>query len=125
MIELTKFRPVIRVNLEPGVYTFVKDSADGKSYLCHLLRKLSTADSRVNSYTYSDKSVFSLAKLFENKALELVMLDRYDMYPGEGVAEIAEFSKGGIVLIDSKNYKLPLQITTCFLTMSANEMVIV
>ena len=123
MIELTKFRPVIRVNLEPGVYTFVKDSADGKSYLCHLLRKLSTADSRVNSY--SDKSVFSLAKLFENKALELVMLDRYDMYPGEGVAEIAEFSKGGIVLIDSKNYKLPLRVTTCFLTMSANEMVIV
>ena len=107
MIELTKFRPVIRVNLEPGVYTFVKDSADG------------------NSYTYSDKSVFSLAKLFENKALELVMLDRYDMYPGEGVAEIAEFSKGGIVLIDSKNYKLPLRVTTCFLTMSANEMVIV
>lgn len=103
---------------------FVKDSADGKSYLCNLLRKLSTADNRVNSYTYSDKSVFSLAQLFENKALELVMLDRYDMYSGEGVAELAEFSKGGIVLIDSKNYEFPLRVTTCFLTMSADEIVI-
>ena len=103
--SLRQYVPSIEIRLsEPGVYAFSPLRADGKSYLCSLLHQLRDRE-RVDSYTYP--AVFDPAALFDREKRDLIMLDRYDMYAGQGTEEILRFAQSGIVLIDTKLYLDP------------------
>ena len=120
MIDLSKYTPAIRVKLESGVYMFSDSSASGKTYLCSLLHGLRTVE-RVDSHRYP--SDFHPAELFDRSKRDLVMLDRYDMYAGAGVEEIAKFAQaGGVVLIDCKSHEFPMTVETCFLRFREGEL---
>lgn len=122
MIDLSKYTPAIQVKLESGVYVFSDSAASGKSYLCSALHGLRTVE-RVDGHAYP--SDFYPAELLDRSKRDLVMLDRYDMYCGQGVEEIAKFAQtGGIVLIDCKSYQFPMIVTTCFLRFREGELVI-
>lgn len=89
----------------PGVYQLDGDSATGKTYLFKLLRGVNKASSmdKVITYTYDDKWLgVKLDELARGKELELVVIDRYDMFLNEYLDEINELGKEAIVLIDSK-----------------------
>ena len=120
MIDLRKYTPAIRVKLESGVYMFSDSAASGKTYLCSLLHKLRTVE-RVDGHTYIDD--FYPAELFDRSKRDLVMLDRYDMYAGAGVEEIAKFAQaGGIVLIDCKSHEFPMTVESCLLRFREGEL---
>lgn len=58
---------------------------------------------KVITYTYDDKWLgVKLDELARGKELELVVIDRYDMFLNEYLDEINELGKKAIVLIDSK-----------------------
>lgn len=122
MIDLSKHYPSIQVRLDPGIYLFADGSARGKTYLCSLLHGLRTVE-RVDSHTYIDD--FHPAELFDRSKRDLIMLDRYDMYAGAGVEEIAKFAQtGGVVLIDCKSHQFPMTVETCFLRFREGELVV-
>lgn len=119
MIDLSKYTPAIQVRLDPGVYILHDRAAGGKSYLCSLLHKLRDRE-RVDSHTYPNE--FKPAELLDSSKRDLVMLDRYDMYCGAGVEEIAKFAETGVVLIDCKSHDYPLAATTCFIRFSEDKL---
>lgn len=89
----------------PGVYQLDGDSATGKTYLFKLLRGVNKASSmdKVITYTYDDKWLgVKLDELARGKELELVVIDRYDMFLNEYLDEINELGRKAIVLIGSK-----------------------
>lgn len=100
IIDLRKYNPKIYIDLKPGVYCFPASSASGKTYLSSLLRLLRKKE-RVDSHTYIDD--FSPKEFFDRAKRDLVMLDRYDLYVGQGEPEMNEFAKTGIVLLDCKS----------------------
>lgn len=120
MIDLSQYTPAIQVKLEPGIYQFSDGSARGKTYLASLLHGLRTVE-RVDSHTYIED--FHPAELFDRSKRDLIMLDRYDMYAGAGVEEIAKFAQaGGIVLIDCKSHEFPMTVETCLLRFREGEL---
>lgn len=110
-IDLRKYTPGIYVDLKPGVYSFSVYSATGKTYLYYLLRKL-RRNERVDSYTYIDD--FHPKEFFDRTGRDLVMLDRYELYAGEGDVEMWEFARtGGIVLVSCKSNLKNEQFSQC------------
>ena len=100
IIDLRKYTPKIYVDLEPGIYAFPDVSASGKTYLSSLLHNLRKV-ARVDSITFVDD--FNPSEFFDRSKRDLVMLDRYDLYAGQGSNEMKEFAKTGIVLLDCKS----------------------
>lgn len=100
--SLKQYVPAIEIRISnPGIYLLAPLGADGKSYLCSLLHKLRDRE-RVDSHTYPAE--FKPAELFDSEKRDLVMLDRYDMYAGQGTEELRRFAQSGIVLIASKGF---------------------
>lgn len=90
---------------KPGVYRLDGDSATGKTYLFKLLRGVNKASSmdKVITYTYDDKWLgIKLDELARGKELELVVIDRYDMFLNEYLDTINELGRKAIVLVSSK-----------------------
>lgn len=123
MIQLTKYTPQIVINLEPGIYVFPNSSADGKTYLAMRLRQLHD-DERVDSYTFVDRSHFGIEKVLDSSKNDVVLIDRYDMYLGEGAGAIEQFSKTGVVLIDCKSRNLPFGGKECVLLMDEGRLTV-
>lgn len=111
-IDLRKYTPKIYISLEPGVYCFHDDSAAGKTYLSMLLRRLRKVE-RVDSITYVDDLI--PCEFFDRSKRDLVMLDRYDLYFGQGEKEMWEFAKTGIVLVVCKSVIKNARFCPCFI----------
>lgn len=110
MVELIKYLPHIKVELENGVYVFDGDSSTGKTYLCNLLKEKCCYGEPVTGYSYDDYllNVDIGTRLIPNK-YKVIMLDRYDMFHGVGEDLIKACAKNAVVLIDSKtplNFKV-------------------
>lgn len=110
IINLCRYTPKVYVDLNPGVYCFPAFSATGKTYLSLLLHQL-RKDERVDSYTYVDD--FYPKQFFDRSKRDLVMLDRYDLYAGQGEHEMWEFAKTGIVLVDCKSNLKNTKFSPC------------
>lgn len=103
--ERTINRTKITIDLPSGVYLFNGHSATGKTRLFRMLRDLQLGGESVFTYTYDDKLLFhlDLAQMLGNENLEIVMLDRYDMYLGDALREIRNCANNAVVLIDCKS----------------------
>ena len=110
MIDLSNYNPSVRVLLDAGIYVFPPKSASGKTFLYYTLKDIGSFE-RVTAYTY-------LAELLTSGKLDLILLDRYDMYSGMCTDEIRAFSKHGVVLIACKSNwpRLPMKMCSIDLT---------
>ena len=123
MIDLQYHSIKVQIDLPNGVYVFPRSSADGKTYLSSILRALGPDDG-VNSYTLDDKDFFDVSVALNSEKYKLVLLDRYDMYFGDGIEEIQEFGKAGVVLIDCKSHDFPFEVKYCFLHMEIDKIMV-
>lgn len=121
IIDLRQYTPSIYVELEPGIYVFPPMSARGKTYLSDSLYELRSLE-RVDSVTYI--SDFRPKEFFDRSKRDLVMLDRYDLYYGQGIDEMNEFARTGIVLVDCKSSFAKLNSRPCLLKMTMDELVV-
>ncbi len=115
MIDLSNYNPSVRVLLDAGIYVFPPKSASGKTFLYYTLKDIGSFE-RVTAYTYGDGR--NLAELLTSGTLDLILLDRYDMYSGMCTDEIRAFSKHGVVLIACKSNwpRLPMKMCSIDLT---------
>lgn len=118
---------VVTVRIEqPGLYVFEKESAIGKTFLCRILKKCRSYGERTDAYTYTDLTAGrSLMNYLMTTDLDLVMLDRYDMYHGKFEQDIKEIAQKAIVLIDCKNdSNLTEDAQLCFLTLQEDQLLL-
>lgn len=103
MTELNGYRIKIKIDLTPGIWVFDSEQSTGKTYLCKQLKELETLGEPVGGFTYEDIRLGqSLVEFLKNPKYDVVMLDRYDMYPNTAHKEIREASESKVVLIDCK-----------------------
>lgn len=118
-----KYAVTIRIELGEGVYIFNKKSATGKTRLAKELKEIQIYDKDVSSYTYNDKLLgISMESIF-NGNKKVILLDRYDMYNGDGADLIDKYAKSCIILIDCKDSNGPRIDTDyelCFIDMSSD-----
>ena len=92
----------IKVNKDPGIYSFEPLAATGKSYLCRTCKRLRKSGGRVAGYDYEDyKRGLPLPK-----DVGLVVVDRYEKYQVLD-DELLELAKACIVLVDIKTDPFP------------------
>lgn len=120
-IDLRSRTPSVYIELNPGIYAFPAFSGEGKTYLSSTLHKWRKAE-RVDSHTYIDD--FRPVELFDRSKRDLVMLDRYDLYFGQGMQEMKEFAKTGIVLVDCKSPLRNYEFLPCEIRFSEGELVV-
>lgn len=77
-----------------------------------------------DSLTYSSVATVDIDKFFNSETKDLLMLDRYDMYAGQFLDKISEFSKTGIILIDCKSYRFPMRKKSCGVYLYDNRLVV-
>ena len=122
IVDLTKYTPSVYVELTPEIYVFPALTSEGKTYLCSVLHSLRTIE-RVDSHTYIDD--FRPAELFDRSKRDLLMLDRYDLYFGQGMEEMRNFANaGGIVLLDCKSSLRNRKFAPCELKFNEGELVV-
>ena len=99
MFEVNR-NPFIKIDLEPGVYTFGRVSGQGKTWLYKLFYDYEGYGEKVACYSYRD---FKLHRdpTDEFQNAQVIMIDRYDMYRGYLDSLIATL-KNKIILIDYK-----------------------
>ena len=123
MFRIDKYNVNVTIDLENGVYTFENLSASGKTRLAKLFSKWQAYGEPVASYTYIDKlRNISLHDILFDKDIEVVVLDRYDMYKGFCSNEVIQVAGDKIILIDCKSETLiNIPIETCFIEMSEHS----
>lgn len=104
MYRLDKYAIKIVIDLENGIYVFDNESATGKTRLCKLLREYQAYGENVASYTYNDKLLgMSVDEILIPEKYKVVLLDRYDLYEGDGKELINKYAKEMIILVDCKD----------------------
>ena len=94
---------LIEINLDNGIYIFDNQSATGKTRLCKALRDCQKYGEPVASYTYDDKLLeMPIERVLVPDKYKVIMLDRYDLYEGDGAELIKECADNSIILIDCK-----------------------
>lgn len=115
------YRINIDIYLENGVYVFHKQSATGKTRLAKELRDLQAYDRDVASYTYNDKLLgVDISSCFQQQ-YKVILLDRYDMYNGDGADLIKAYEDKAIILLDCKDMRGPqiaCDYEICFVDMT-------
>lgn len=100
----------IDIDAENGVYLLGGSSADGKTWLCEELSKMGLEYRDTVGYTYDDYrrniTLDDMIKNTCNGAPSVIMIDRYDMYPGILNDDIKKYADKSIVLVDAKNTKI-------------------
>lgn len=103
MLVFNKYGTELVFNIENGLYIFDNETATGKTRLYKEIRENQKYGEPIASYSYDDKllNIPIESVLIPNK-YKVILLDRYDMYEGEGAELITECAKSSIVLIDCK-----------------------
>ena len=100
----------INIDADNGVYLLGGSSADGKTWLCEELAKMGIEYGDTVGYTYDDyRKHIKLGDMIKNtckKIPAVIMIDRYDMYPGELNDDIRKYAETSIVLVDARNTKI-------------------
>lgn len=112
MLLIDEYRNKIKVNLEPGVYSFEPLSATGKTYLCETCKELRGYGANIAGYNYYDYKL----GLPLPKGMDLLIVDRYELYPVLD-DELIELAQKSIVLVDIKTDPFP---DTCAIEFTAD-----
>ena len=97
MLAITQYRVKIRVDKEPGVYSFEPISGTGKTRLCELCKRYHNFGVNVDGYDFYD---FREGRELP-RGLDLLVVDRYGLYPALD-DELREIGRETIVLVDDK-----------------------
>lgn len=94
----------INVNLEDGVYLIDGKGADGKTFMCKILKSAQDVGYRVCVLTY--ESMYRTKHYIEFiracSGYDLIFLDRFDLYQNISIIEEAK-KNAKVVLIDWKS----------------------
>ena len=102
MLQVDGYRTKIKVNKEPGVYSFEPLSSTGKTYLCETCKRLHDCGANIAGYDFRDyKNCLPLPK-----DVDLLVVDRYERYPVLD-DELKELAQKSIVLVDIKTDPFP------------------
>lgn len=96
--------PRVTLDIQPGAYVLGETSGEGKSYLAEILDGARRAGfTKVISITKSDIDLgFKIQSLIDTE-FDVLMLDRYDLYEGEEIADIIENHPNSYILLDCKH----------------------
>ena len=122
MFTINKYRPRVNILLEPGIYILPTKSATGKSYLARLLYKYGEFCERCTSYSHS--SYYKPDDILDASKYDVVLLDRYDMYPDVSKDKMREFAESGILLVDAKGYLSGLRFKLCCLLLHEDRITV-
>lgn len=115
MYTNNSFQTDINIQLNNGLYIFEGESATGKTRLFNELRNIQKYEQSerlkesIVTYTYNDYLLYNVTledilKKYENEKLEVIILDRYDMYGSEEyIDSLVKISKDSIILVDCKS----------------------
>lgn len=131
MYTCYKGSPRVEIKLENGIYVFEHESATGKSYLARRLKELRCYSSEpVDSFTFQDTRVHGdiCSTLdgpdFTARELQVLLLDRYDLYCGKYTDFVNSLKDCCIVLVDCKGLS-GLQVTDmCWVKYSKQRIVV-
>jgi len=125
VFSVLEYNIKVNVDLDNGLFVFDNESATGKTRLAKLLRSYRTYGEPVVSYTYDDFMLgLDLVSLLK-PSVRLVIVDRYDLYNGYALLELAEFSKRSIVVIDCKyNFNPGIDFSWCSIDMQPTNIII-
>lgn len=124
MYENNKYSVSIRIRLENGVYVFNKQPATGKTRLAKELRDIQAYDGDAASYTYNDKLLGRTISECFSPRFKVILLDRYDMYNGDGAELIKEYADNAVILLDCKDMngpKIDCDYDICFIEMTSSH----
>lgn len=124
MYYSNKHQTEIKIDIDKhGIYTFINESGIGKTRLFKCLRSLQLSGEPISTYTYEDKLLnVPIDNALDLNKHKIIMLDRYDMYNGDGAELIIECAKTSIVLIvcnGTLNFDVADEL--CFIEMTANS----
>ena len=127
MLKIDKYNVKVDIQLDNGVYIFDNESALGKTRLAKLLEKYQAYGEPVVSYTYNDKlRGIDIATVLQPKRFKVILLDRYDMYEGDGAELILKCAEDSIVLIDCKNdFSVTAEDEWCTINMEKDKIEVV
>lgn len=104
MFKIDKYNVSVDIQLENGIYVFDNESGLGKTRLAKLFKKYQAYGEPVASYTYNDKLIgIDISNILKPNKFKVILLDRYDMYEGDGAELILKCAENAIILIDCKN----------------------
>ena len=109
--------------MKRGIISYDITNTRIRTRLAKLFSKWQAYGEPVASYTYNDKlRNISLHDILFDKDIEVVVLDRYDMYKGFCSNEVIQVAGDKIILIDCKSETLiNIPIETCFIEMSEHS----
>ena len=112
----------ITIDLPNGLYVFDNTSATGKTRLYKELVKLKAYGDNVAAYTYNDKLLGHLIEDVLNSGADIILLDRYDMYCGDGINLIESIKDDTVILMDCKIIPETLpDYEDCFIEMTRDS----
>lgn len=100
MFEINR-SPYIKIDLNPGVYSFGFNSGTGKTWLYKLAQEYQGYGEPIAGYTYRD---FKLKHdpFLEFKNAKVIVIDRYDLYKGY-LDNLIDSLMDKIILLDCKS----------------------
>lgn len=100
----------IDIEADNGVYLLGGSQADGKTWLCEELSKMGLEYRDTVGYTYDDYrrniTLDDMIKNTCNGVPSVIMIDRYDMYPGVLNDDIKKYVDKSIVLVGANNTEI-------------------
>lgn len=102
-MQLSGLDVTVNIRLTNNAYQFDCKSATGKTRLYNVVKTYQYAGYNVAAYSYSDLVCgVNFNNILSKNNLELLIVDRYDMFSSMYHNELEELSKRCIILIDSK-----------------------
>lgn len=123
MYKNNEYAVKLDIQMENGLYVFTDQSAVGKTRLYKELRSHQLDGECVMSYSYTDKlQGINLVDMLNKRKYDVIMLDRYTMYNGDGAEEIVKLRDKSIILIDCKeNFNLVDDEEICCIKMTQDK----
>lgn len=111
----------VNIDLPNGIYRFSNESATGKTRLCKALKTFHSYGEKVNAYTYNDKLDGKNISTVLSAEYKIILLDRYDLYYGDGFDRMKELADNCIILLDCKHFIADFaEWDCCYIKMTAD-----
>lgn len=114
--------PVVRVELDPGIYLLPEGFEREKAYMQRLFRDLSRTD-RVTSHSFPIDDLY-VDRVLNSDARDVVLFYRYDMCDVDCTKEMLSFAKTGVLLLDCQSHVDIHGLKECKFVMFGNELII-
>lgn len=96
----------LKIDLEPGVYAFNRESGIGKTFVFQLLKQVSQAyqEKRVLAASYMEYTENELINRLMSNMYDIIMFDRYEMWATPELDSCLQRQRdAAIILLDVKD----------------------